>query len=207
MKMRKILQNLVIISVASAVLLQAGCDRKSEGNEKTIQKGEKIMTTEKKAPVKVRIETTKGDIVVELNPEKAPVTCKNFLQYVDEQFYDGTIFHRVIKDFMIQGGGFNAQMRQKQVKPPIVNEAKNGLKNDRGTIAMARTSDPDSATAQFFINHSNNDFLNCGVRDAGYAVFGKVVDGMDIVDVIAAVKTNPGDVPAEAIVINSIRLE
>jgi peptidyl-prolyl cis-trans isomerase A (cyclophilin A) len=207
MKILKMLRNLVIISVASAVLLQAGCDRKSEGNEKTIQKGEKIMTTEKKAPVKVRIETTKGDIVVELNPGKAPVTCKNFLQYVDEQFYDGTIFHRVIKDFMIQGGGFNAQMRQKQVKPPIINEAKNGLKNDRGTIAMARTSDPDSATAQFFINHTNNDFLNYGARDAGYAVFGKVVDGMGIVDAIAAVKTNPGDVPAEAIVINSIRLE
>jgi peptidyl-prolyl cis-trans isomerase A (cyclophilin A) len=207
MKILKMLRNLVIISVASAVLLQAGCDRKSEGNEKTIQKGEKIMTTEKKAPVKVRIETTKGDIVVELNPGKAPVTCKNFLQYVDEQFYDGTIFHRVIKDFMIQGGGFNAQMRQKLEKPPIINEEKNGLKHDRGTIAMARTSDPDSATAQFFINHTNNDFLNYGARDAGYAVFGKVVDGMGIVDAIAAVKTNPGDVPAEAIVINSIRLE
>ncbi|MDD5134479.1 MAG: peptidylprolyl isomerase [Phycisphaerae bacterium] len=165
------------------------------------------MTTEKNAPVKVRIETTKGDIVVELNPEKAPITCKNFLQYVEEQFYEGTIFHRVIRDFMIQGGGFNAQMRQKQVRPPIINEAKNGLKNDRGTIAMARTSDPDSATAQFFINHSNNDFLNYGARDAGYAVFGKVIEGMDVVDAIAAVKTKAGDVPVETVVINSIRIE
>jgi peptidyl-prolyl cis-trans isomerase A (cyclophilin A) len=206
-KMPKILRNLVIISVASAVLLQAGCDRKSEGNEKTIQKDGKIMTAEKKAPVKVRIETTKGDIVIELNPEKAPVSCKNFLQYVDEQFYDGTIFHRVIKDFMIQGGGFNAQMRQKQPRSPIINEAKNGLKNVRGTIAMARTSDPDSATAQFFINHRNNDFLNYGARDAGYAVFGKVVEGMDVVDAIAAVPTKSGDIPVETIVINSIRVE
>ncbi|MEN6384623.1 MAG: peptidylprolyl isomerase [Phycisphaerales bacterium] len=156
---------------------------------------------------KVRISTNKGDIVVELNPEKAPVTCENFLKYVDAKFYDGTVFHRVIKDFMIQGGGMTADMRPKQTNPPIVNEAKNGLKNDRGTIAMARTSDPDSATSQFFINHGNNDFLNYGVRDAGYAVFGKVVEGMDVVDAIALVRTGAGDVPAQPVIINSITRE
>ena len=165
------------------------------------------MATQSKSMTKVRISTTKGDIVVELNEAKAPVTCKNFLQYVQDKFYDGTIFHRVMKGFMIQGGGMTADMRQKLTKPSIVNEAKNGLKNDRGTIAMARTSDPDSATSQFFINHANNDFLNAGVRDAGYAVFGKVVEGMDIVDKIAAVPTRPGDVPTETITINSIRVE
>ncbi|MHB0946793.1 MAG: peptidylprolyl isomerase [Sedimentisphaerales bacterium] len=165
------------------------------------------MTAEKTKQTKVRIETTKGDIVVELNPEKAPISCKNFLQYVDEKYYDGLIFHRVIKDFMIQGGGMNAQMRQKATQPPIVNEAKNGLKNDRGTIAMARTSDPDSATSQFFINHADNDFLNFGARDAGYAVFGKVVEGMDVVDKIANVKTKAGDVPSETITINSVTVE
>jgi peptidyl-prolyl cis-trans isomerase A (cyclophilin A) len=157
--------------------------------------------------VKIRIETSKGDIVVELNPEKAPVTCKNILQYVDDKYYDGTIFHRVIKDFMIQGGGMNAQMRQKPTRPAIINEAKNGLKNDRGTVAMARTSDPDSATSQFFINHANNDFLNAGVRDAGYAVFGKVVEGMEVVDAIANVKTKAGDVPVETVTINSVTVE
>jgi cyclophilin family peptidyl-prolyl cis-trans isomerase len=165
--------------------------------------------TETKAKVRnrVRIETTKGDIVVELNPEKAPITCKNFLQYVDENFYDGTIFHRVIKDFMIQGGGMNAQMRQKPTRPAIINEAKNGLKNERGAITMARTPDPDSATSQFFINQADNDFLNYGVRDEGYAVFGKVVEGMDVVDKIANVKTKAGDVPVETITINSVTVE
>lgn len=108
---------------------------------------------------------------------------------------------------MIQGGGMTADMRQKPVRPPIINEAKNGLKNSRGTVAMARTSNPDSATSQFFINHANNDFLNYGVRDAGYAVFGKVVEGMDVVDKIASVPTRPGDVPTETITINSIRVE
>ncbi|MFA6176334.1 MAG: peptidylprolyl isomerase [Phycisphaerae bacterium] len=165
------------------------------------------MTAEKTKQTKVRVETSKGDIVIELNEEKAPISCKNFLQYVDEKYYDGLIFHRVIKDFMIQGGGMNAQMRQKATKPPIVNEAKNGLKNDRGTIAMARTSDPDSATSQFFINHADNDFLNFGARDAGYAVFGKVVEGMDVVDKIANVKTKAGDVPNETITINSVTVE
>ena len=156
---------------------------------------------------RVKIETSQGDIVVELDEKAAPVTTKNFLKYVEADFYNDTIFHRVIAGFMIQGGGFTADMLQKQTHPPIVNEADNNLKNDRGTIAMARTNDPDSATAQFFINHKNNDFLNyTGPRNPGYAVFGKTVEGMNIVDVIASTKTKPGDVPAETILIKSIKV-
>jgi cyclophilin family peptidyl-prolyl cis-trans isomerase len=186
-----------ILIISSLVL--SGCDK----DQKVNKKDEQTMAA-KTNTAKVKISTSKGDIVVELNQEKAPITCENFLKYVDAKFYDGTIFHRVIKDFMIQGGGMTADMSPKQTNPPIVNESKNGLKNDRGTIAMARTSDPDSATSQFFINHGNNDFLNYGVRDAGYAVFGKVVEGMDVVDTIANVRTRPGDVPVETITINSI---
>lgn len=200
------LRMFLILTFAMAGML-AGCDKSTKEMEKPVQESEKQMTAEKTEQTKIRIETTKGDIVVELNEQKAPVSCKNFIQYVDEKYYDGLIFHRVIKDFMIQGGGMNAQMRQKATHPPIVNEAKNGLKNDRGTIAMARTSDPDSATSQFFINHADNDFLNFGARDAGYAVFGKVVEGMDVVDAIANVKTKAGDVPNETVTINSITVE
>jgi peptidyl-prolyl cis-trans isomerase A (cyclophilin A) len=201
------IKNLLFILTFAAAGLMAGCDESAKTNKRPVQESEKQMTAEKTNETKVRIETTKGDIVIELNEQKAPVSCKNFLQYVDEKYYDGTIFHRVIKDFMIQGGGMNSQMRQKPTKPPIINEAKNGLKNDRGTVAMARTSDPDSATSQFFINHSNNDFLNFGVRDAGYTVFGKVVEGMEVVDAIANVKTKAGDVPVETITINSVTVE
>ena len=200
-------RNMFLILTFAAAGLMAGCDESAKTNKRPVQESEKQMTAEKTNETKVRIETTKGDIVIELNEQKAPVSCKNFLQYVDEKYYDGTIFHRVIKDFMIQGGGMNSQMRQKPTKPPIINEAKNGLKNDRGTIAMARTSDPDSATSQFFINHADNDFLNFGARDAGYAVFGKVVEGMDVVDKIANVKTKAGDVPNETVTINSIAVE
>lgn len=212
------LQKILIASFAMTILLYSGCDRrpqetpqqtapaeKQTNQTKPVQETE--MTTHATKTAKVRIATSKGDIVVELNAEKAPITYKNFLQYVADKFYDGTIFHRVINGFMIQGGGMTADMRQKQTKPPIINEAKNGLKNDRGTIAMARTADPDSATSQFFINHANNDFLNAGVRDAGYAVFGKVTEGMEVVDAIANVPTRPGDVPLETITINSITLE
>ncbi|MCD4830349.1 MAG: peptidylprolyl isomerase [Anaerohalosphaeraceae bacterium] len=156
--------------------------------------------------VKVIIETSKGSITVELNAEKAPVTVENFLAYVKADFFSETIFHRVIKGFMIQGGGMIADMSPKATSAPIKNEADNGLKNVRGSLAMARTNDPDSATAQFFINTVDNDFLNKGVRDAGYAVFGNVVDGMDIVDTIEAVATRPGDVPTETILINSITI-
>jgi peptidyl-prolyl cis-trans isomerase A (cyclophilin A) len=201
------LRNIFVILTIAAVYFFAGCDKQPQKNEKSQVKESNAMTAQNKAATKVRISTNKGDIVVELNEEKSPVTCKNFLQYIQDKFYDGTIFHRVINGFMVQGGGMTADMQQKPPRPPIVNEAKNGLKNDRGTIAMARTSDPDSATSQFFINHKNNDFLNYGVRDAGYAVFGKVVEGMDVVDKIASVPTRPGDIPVETIVINSIRIE
>ncbi len=157
----------------------------------------------------VVLETSQGEIEIQLDAEKAPVTVENFLGYVDDGFYDGTIFHRVIPDFMIQGGGFTAEMQQKQTNAPIQNEADNGLQNARGTLAMARTSDPNSATAQFFINLKNNEFLNHGDRDFGYAVFGKVVSGMDVVDAIAGVETGSKgphqNVPNEPVVIQKAR--
>src|SRR4030066_1238595 len=140
----------------------------------------------------VLIDTCLGSITIELDQAKAPITVKNFLSYVDEKFYDGTIFHRVIGNFMIQGGGFTADMQQKRVKAPIKNEAGNGLKNMRGTLAMARTNIVDSATAQFFINVVDNDFLNhqnTTQQGFGYAVFGKVIQGMDVGEKIKAVKT------------------
>ncbi len=154
----------------------------------------------------VIIKTSKGDIKLELDSENAPITVDNFMSYVEDGFYDGTIFHRVINNFMVQGGGFTTDMQQKPTKAPIKNEADNGLKNDRGTIAMARTGVVDSATAQFFINHTDNDFLNHGKRDFGYAVFGRVVDGMDVVDAIATVQTGPGDVPNEQVVIETVEI-
>ena len=160
----------------------------------------------------VLMETSLGNITIELDQAKAPITVKNFLSYVDEKFYDGTLFHRVISNFMIQGGGFTAEMQQKRTKPPIKNEAGNGLKNMRGTIVMARTNVVDSATAQFFINVVDNDFLdhqNTTPQGFGYAVFGKVIEGMDVVDKIKAVKTGSkmgfSDVPAETVVIKSVR--
>ena len=140
----------------------------------------------------VKLETSMGDILVRLDARKAPMTKANFLEYVKAGQYDGTIFHRVIKDFMIQGGGMTASLREKTTRAPIKNEADNGLSNDRGTIAMARTMDPHSATAQFFINLVDNDFLNYSApvpSGWGYCVFGKVVEGMDVVDKIAKVKT------------------
>jgi cyclophilin family peptidyl-prolyl cis-trans isomerase len=183
-----------------------------------------FMVSEKPKPFegksnRVKLETSMGDIVVDLDEKAAPVTVKNFLQYVGEGFYNETVFHRVITDFMVQGGGFSVDMVQKQTRGPIVNEASNGLKNLRGSIAMARTKIPNSATSQFFINHKDNAFLNYvpdrADRD-GYAVFGKVVEGMDVVDAIAAVKTttkmttntkgqkSPSpDVPVETVVIKS----
>lgn len=160
------------------------------------------------ANTQVKLQTTKGEITVELNEEKAPVTTANFIQYVNDGFYGGTIFHRVITGFMVQGGGMIADMSQKPVRDPIVNEADNGLKNERGTLAMARTNDPNSATAQFFINHADNDFLDyTGPANPGYAVFGKVTDGLDVLDAIAEVKTTRldhyDDVPADTITIES----
>jgi peptidyl-prolyl cis-trans isomerase B (cyclophilin B) len=159
------------------------------------------------------MKTTMGDMVIELDAEAAPVTVKNFLEYVNDGFYDGTVFHRVIKDFMIQGGGMDKDLNPKSNNDPIVNEASNGLKNDRGTLAMARAGDPDSATSQFFINHKDNDFLNytgSSPDKIGYAVFGRVTDGMDVVDAIAAVKTTRkdyyDDVPAETVEILSVKV-
>ncbi|OSM01642.1 putative cyclophilin type peptidyl-prolyl cis-trans isomerase [Magnetofaba australis IT-1] len=156
----------------------------------------------------VLISTTKGDIKVALNADKAPISVDNFLAYVDSGFYNGTIFHRVIPNFMVQCGGMDENMREKSTNAPIKNEADNGLGNKRGTLAMARTSVVDSATSQFFINVNDNDFLNHGGRDFGYAVFGEVVEGMDVVDAIVNSPTgNKGfhqDVPVEPIFINSV---
>ncbi|HBZ92458.1 MAG TPA: peptidylprolyl isomerase A [Pseudomonas sp.] len=154
---------------------------------------------------KVKLTTNHGDIVLQLNAEKAPLTTENFVQYVKDGHYNGTVFHRVIKGFMIQGGGFDADMRQKDTEVPIKNEADNGLHNVRGTLAMARTQARDSATSQFFINHKDNAFLDHSSRDFGYAVFGKVTRGMDVVDKIAQVPTsNRGmhqNVPREPVLI------
>lgn len=160
----------------------------------------------------VIISTSLGDITLELADKEAPVTVANFLSYVDAKFYDGTIFHRVIPGFMIQGGGFTPEMDQKKTRKPIKIESDNGLKNDRGTIAMARTMDPNSATSQFFINSVDNAFLNFSApttRGYGYAVFGKVTSGLEVVDKISAVETgNNGyyqDVPMTVVEIKSIR--
>ena len=153
--------------------------------------------------------TSLGEITIELNAEKAPISVENFLKYVDDGFYDGLIFHRVIPNFMIQCGGMDADMNEKANNPQIKNEADNGLKNERGTLAMARTQVVDSATSQFFINLNSNSFLDHGGRDFGYAVFGKVVGGMDVVDKIAQVDTGMSnghsDVPVETVLIESIK--
>ncbi|MEO7727637.1 MAG: peptidylprolyl isomerase [Burkholderiales bacterium] len=162
----------------------------------------------------VELKTSMGVITLELYPDKAPKTVENFLQYVKDGHFKGTIFHRVIPGFMVQGGGFSADFQQKKTRAPVQNEANNGLKNDVGTIAMARTSDPQSATAQFFINHKNNEFLNYSAptpQGWGYTVFGKVAKGMDVVNKIAAIETGPmgpfpSDVPRKTIVIEDARI-
>ena len=162
----------------------------------------------------VELATSMGRITLELYPDKAPQTVDNFLQYVKEGFYDGTVFHRVIPNFMLQGGGFTPDFAQKKTRGPVKNEAANGLKNTVGTVAMARTSDPHSATAQFFINIADNDFLNFTAptqQGHGYAVFGKVVKGMDVVEKIARVATGPGraphsDVPLKPVIIERVKI-
>jgi peptidyl-prolyl cis-trans isomerase A (cyclophilin A) len=155
----------------------------------------------------VKFQTSLGDFTVEVYPDKAPKTVENFLQYVKDKFYNGTIFHRVIGNFMVQGGGFTPDMQQKATRDPVPLEAKNGLKNDRGTIAMARTSNPNSATAQFFVNVVDNTGLNAPSPDGfGYTVFGKVTAGMDTIDKIRAVPTGRQDVPSTQILINSATL-
>jgi len=164
-------------------------------------------------PVNVVMKTSMGNVKIELYPDKAPETVKNFLQYVNEKFYDGTIFHRVISNFMIQGGGFDKEMKKKPTRAPIRNEAANGLKNTAGTIAMARTPDPDSASSQFFINVVDNpslDFRAPNPQGIGYCVFGKVVEGMDVVNRIKSVptgvKAGMQDVPSTPVIIESIRV-
>jgi cyclophilin family peptidyl-prolyl cis-trans isomerase len=188
--------------VAGAVLASVACSLAQE-KEKPVANANPV----------VILETSEGTIKIELWADKAPNTVKNFLTYVNEKFYDGTIFHRVIPNFMIQGGGFTPDMNQKETHAPIKNEAKAELKNVRGTIAMARTGVVDSATAQFFINVKDNDFLNHAdesARGFGYAVFGKVTEGMDIVDKIRVVKTGAmggmTDVPVTPVLIKSVRV-
>lgn len=168
--------------------------------------------SEARGGTQVVISTSKGDVRAELFDAQSPETVQNFLSYVDDEFYDGTIFHRVIRGFMIQGGGLTPDMRQKKTRAPITNEAANGLKNETGTLAMARTLDLHSATAQFFINVADNDFLDHKdetIRGFGYCVFGRVVDGMGVVNDIEAVRTGKqgghADVPKEPVVIHSIR--
>jgi cyclophilin family peptidyl-prolyl cis-trans isomerase len=172
-----------------------------------------VATSNSFAATQVEFKTSEGDFTVELYPEKAPVTVANFLQYAKDNFYAKTIFHRVINDFMIQGGGFERDLYEKPTRDPIINEAANGLENDSGTIAMARTQSPNSATAQFFINLKDNDFLNhtgSHPSEMGYCVFGKVVSGMNVVKKIAIIPTaNVGrfeDVPTKAITIKSVKL-
>jgi peptidyl-prolyl cis-trans isomerase A (cyclophilin A) len=169
----------------------------------------------KSAPQRVKLATTQGDIVIELDAAKAPKSVENFISYVKAGHYNDTLFHRVIDNFMIQGGGFDTNVQQKPTQPPIPLESRNGLKNDRGTVAMARTAIPDSATSQFFINVKNNDFLNGqdGPVPNGYAVFGKVISGMDVVDKIRAAQTNGNNgspmpnMPVTPILIKTATLE
>ncbi len=192
----------------TVVALVCGCD---EGMKNAQMEGK---TVESQSNI-VRLETSMGSIVIELDRQAAPVTAKNFLQYVEGRFYDGTIFHRVIPGFMIQGGGFTVNMERKRTRSQIVNEARNGLSNTRGALAMARGPEPNSATCQFFINHGDNTPLDYVENtNPGYAVFGKVMEGMDVVDAIAAVKTTTRkdksgmdmrDVPVEPVVIKSAR--
>lgn len=203
-----------LLPFAMALLLPLAASAQSEAAKPTT-KPPVAATTAPTVNPKVLIKTSMGDITVELNAEKAPKSVENFLQYVKDGFYNGTIFHRVIDNFMIQGGGFTPDLRQKPTRPSIPNEAKNGLSNKRGTIAMARTPDPNSATAQFFINlvdNRNLDYVSDERAETwGYAVFGHVVSGMDVVDKIKAVPTGPkgpfrSDVPTTDVVIEKVEI-
>jgi peptidyl-prolyl cis-trans isomerase A (cyclophilin A) len=179
-------------------LVASACSAAEEPRKPAAQGGKTVVT----------MKTSLGDVQIELDAERAPITVENFLTYVDDGFYDGTVFHRVIPNFMVQGGGFDSSMEQKPTRASIQNEAQNGLKNETGTLAMARTSDPHSASSQFFINLVDNDFLNNGSRDFGYAVFAHVIGGMDVVEKIARVPTgNRGghqNVPLDPVTIVSI---
>lgn len=195
----------------TVVVLVFGCSEKTnktKADKKIVNSERNIVKSQSNV---VKLETSMGNIVIELNEQAAPVTVKNFLGYVEAGFYDGTIFHRIIPGFMIQGGGLTKQMAEKKTLKPIINEAKDGLSNKRGTISMARSSNPNSATAQFFINHRDNDFLDY-IDDSkpGYAAFGKVIEGMDVVDAIASVETTTRngkeDVPVEPVIIISVKI-
>ena len=196
-------------------MLFTGCNAQDAATKAAAEKKTQTNTSGDKMSANpiIKMETNKGNITIELYADKAPISTENMVNYVKDAFYDGLIFHRVIPGFMIQGGGMTPDMSEKPNKAPIKNEADNGLKNDRGTLAMARTNVPDSATSQFFINLKDNDFLNHTSKTPqgwGYAVFGKVIEGMDVVDAIAAVKTGNhgghGDVPLEPVVINKMTL-
>jgi len=194
-----------LLGLMAASLLLAGCS--SQDVEVNVGKQPEVA---KETKTMICMKTTKGDIKLELDAEKAPNTVANFMKYVNSGHYSGTIFHRVIEGFMIQGGGFTPDMVQKNAPHTVDNEANNGLKNDRGTLAMARTSDPHSAGAQFFINVVDNGFLDFKAPTAqgwGYCVFGKVIEGMDVVDAIRSVPTGRGDVPNEPITITEIKIE
>ena len=221
--------NQFLIAVFSFFFLITGCNasepkKVEETNTATTAETSTVTTEQpidnkdsgdKMSNPKIKLETSKGMMVIELDAEKAPNTSANFVEYVKDGFYDGIIFHRVIPNFMVQGGGMNPDMSEKGNKnAPIKNEANNGLKNDRGTLAMARTNDPHSASSQFFINLKDNDFLNHTSETPagwGYAVFGKVTEGLDVIDEIAKVQTGNvgghGDVPTEAVTIIKATLE
>ena len=198
--------------MAAFLLLAFSFHAEAKAGKKTDSKAKESTKKEAGKMTTVVMETSMGNIEIEVDGEKAPISAKNFLQYVDDKFYDGLIFHRVIKNFMIQGGGFDEKMTQKKTREQIKNEAGNGLKNVKGTLAMARTNVVDSATAQFFINVVDNDFLNHRDESSqgyGYAVFGKVTSGMDVVEKIRAVptgvKSGMDDVPTTPVVIKSIK--
>lgn len=197
------------LTIAGPAMAQDTAQKKTDQKETPQKKTDQKKTEE--APVQVVLKTNQGDITLELDKAKAPVTVNNFLAYAEEGFYDSTIFHRVIPDFMIQGGGFTADMAQKKTSDPIKNEWQNGLKNVRGSIAMARLGgQANSATSQFFINVKDNTFLDQPRDGAGYAVFGKVVKGMDVVDKIQHVKTTKkgmyADVPVDPVVIEKVEV-
>jgi peptidyl-prolyl cis-trans isomerase A (cyclophilin A) len=207
MKRKKIC--IPVVALFAAALFSGVFSTAHEAQAMQENKTVKKMESKKMENTEVVFSTNQGDFTIELYADKAPITVKNFLAYVDEGFFSDTIFHRVIPGFMIQGGGFKKDMSQKPTKAPIKNEADNGLRNSRGTLAMARTGVVDSATAQFFINLTDNSFLDHGVRDFGYAVFGKVVSGMEVVDKIAAVKTattgGHQNVPVEPVIVTGAK--
>ncbi len=185
--MKKIIFIFILILIVGGIFLTMKMTGNTVKNTNTLESN------------KVELETTIGNIVIELYPDKAPITVANFKQYVSEGFYDNTIFHRIIAGFMVQGGGFDTEGNQKPTHAPIKLESQNGLSNDIGTVAMARTNVDDSATSQFFINVADNTFLNYGVRDDGYAVFGKVISGMDVVEKMSKVQTDSNDEPISQI--------